>query len=403
MQPGPVQSENRVNVSPMIPVGAGPGLVIKPVTGLKNVINPGPTHPAPCTGSQFGIRNGFTPRATIGTAFVPVMLAEFEGLNPSAVAEARTVRGDLFQMREKKVGRFAFCTVTVTFGFTRNAGFPLPGKLIITWVVWIVRPAMLRLPSTLWAALVAASICAAVGTDGFAGSAVVTPISTSIFAAARAAESAARWVSLRAEYSVITSIANAMIPSMLSIASTTRIIVTPRSLFFKGSWVRRRIMLIPSTLILYHGGNGDLRGAGINVGWGQQRDHAIELPLIGIEQGHVGRDHLHGRASRRNRAGEDVTAIDRQHKISCGSAGNCERPFPWSSGASRCSRRRTKSAVVDLAGLQGVRNQIANGQYRCRSRIGKIVGRLTGSHASRFARGIGNFLLEIVSVSEIEN
>src|ERR1700757_1301409 len=149
MQPGPVQSENRVNVPPMIPVGAGPGLVIKPVTGLKNVINPGPTHPAPCTGSQFGIRNGFTPRATIGTAFVPVMLAEFEGLNPSAVAEARTVRGDLFQMREKKVGRFAFCTVTVTFGFMLNAAVPLPGNDKVTSLVCTWRAAILRLMATL--------------------------------------------------------------------------------------------------------------------------------------------------------------------------------------------------------------------------------------------------------------
>src|SRR5579864_8396175 len=228
-------------------------------------------------------------------------------------------------------------------------------------------------------------------------------MSTSILAAANAPASAARWVSLRAEYSVITSIANAMIPSMLSIARTTRIIVTPRSLFFKGSWVRRRIMLIPSTLIRYHGGNGDLGGAGINVGWGQQRDHAIELPLIGIEQSHVGRDHLHGRATRRNRTGEDVAAIDRQNQIASGSARYGERPLPWSSGASRRSRRRTKSAVINLAGLQGVRNQVANGQYRCGRRIGKIVGRLTGSHARRFARGIGNFLLEVESVSEIEN
>src|SRR4029077_4987996 len=179
--------------------------------------------------------------------------------------------------------------VTVTFGFMLNAAVPLPGNDKETSVVCTWRAAILRLMATLLAALVAASICAAVGT--VAVGSVVTPISTSIFAAAKAAESAARWVSLRAEYNVITSMASAMIPSMLSMASTTRIIVTPRSLFFKGRWVRRRIMLIPSTLIRYHGGNGDLRGAGINVGWGQQRDHAIELPLIGIEQGHVGRNH----------------------------------------------------------------------------------------------------------------
>src|ERR1700756_2288506 len=133
MHPGPVQSEIRVKVSPIIPVGAGPGLVIAPVIRSKNVAAPPQAAPV-CAGfgSQFGMRNGFTPRAIIGTAFVPVMLAEFEGLNPSAVAEARTVRGDLFQMREKKVGRFAFCTVTVTFGFMLNAAVPLPGNDKVT-------------------------------------------------------------------------------------------------------------------------------------------------------------------------------------------------------------------------------------------------------------------------------
>src|SRR6476660_4041069 len=114
MQPGPVQSEIRVKVSPMMPAGAGPGLVIAPVTGLKKVAAPPQATPV-CArfGSQFGIRNGFTPLAMMGTA-VPPTLAEFEGLNPSAVAEARTASGVRLQMREKNVGRFVFCTVTVT-------------------------------------------------------------------------------------------------------------------------------------------------------------------------------------------------------------------------------------------------------------------------------------------------
>ena len=94
------------------------------------------------------MRNGFTPRATIGTA-VPPTLDEFEGLNPSAVAEARTVSAARLQMREKKVGRFAFCTVTVTFGFTGNVVLPLPGKLNVTSLVCIWRAAILRLMATL--------------------------------------------------------------------------------------------------------------------------------------------------------------------------------------------------------------------------------------------------------------
>ena len=151
MQPGMVQSEIRVKVSPMIPVGAGPGLVITPVTRSKNVAAPPQATPA-CAGfgSQFGIRNGFTPRAMIGTALPPAAtVAEFEALNPSAVAEARTVRGALFQMREKKVGRFAFCTVTVTFGFTAKVGDPVPGKTRVTSLVWILRAAILRFVATL--------------------------------------------------------------------------------------------------------------------------------------------------------------------------------------------------------------------------------------------------------------
>jgi len=98
-----------------MPAGAGPGLVIAPVTELKNVAAPPQATPV-CArfGSQFGIRNGFTPLAMTGTAVPPPTLAEFEGLNPSAVAEARTASGVRLQMREKNVGRFVFCTVTVT-------------------------------------------------------------------------------------------------------------------------------------------------------------------------------------------------------------------------------------------------------------------------------------------------
>jgi len=86
-----------------------------------------------------------------------------------------------------------------------KVGVPLPGNVKATSAVCTWRPAMTDWTATLWAALVAASIWAAVGT--VAVGSVVTPISTSIFAAANAPASAARWVSLRAEYRVMTSMA----------------------------------------------------------------------------------------------------------------------------------------------------------------------------------------------------
>jgi hypothetical protein len=93
--------------------------------------------------------NGFTHRGTTGTPVGPGTIDEFEGLNPSAVAVARTVSAARLQMREKKVGRFAFCTVTVTFGFTLNAAVPLPGNNKETSVVCTWRAAILRLMATL--------------------------------------------------------------------------------------------------------------------------------------------------------------------------------------------------------------------------------------------------------------
>jgi len=80
-----------------------------PVVGSKNRAIPAPqVEPGLLgfTGSQFGRRNGFTQRATVGLA-VPT-LDELEGLYASALADTRTVRTLALQMREKKVGRFVF-------------------------------------------------------------------------------------------------------------------------------------------------------------------------------------------------------------------------------------------------------------------------------------------------------
>jgi hypothetical protein len=50
------------------------------------------------------------------------MVAELDGLNASAVAEACTVSVLLLQMREKNAGKYAFCTVTVTWGLMPKFG-----------------------------------------------------------------------------------------------------------------------------------------------------------------------------------------------------------------------------------------------------------------------------------------
>src|SRR6266581_1061442 len=116
----------------MMPAGAAPGFVIAPVAVLKKVA-PAPPHPPPaCCGSQFGMMNGFTQRAITGGVAPAVTLVAFEGLKPSALAVARTVSAALLQMREKKVGRFVFCTVTLTCGLMGKLGAPEFGNVTVT-------------------------------------------------------------------------------------------------------------------------------------------------------------------------------------------------------------------------------------------------------------------------------
>src|SRR6266436_925730 len=116
-QSGPEpQLETMWNFSPITPVGYCPGLIMAPVVGSKNLAIPPPQFEPGLlglTGSQFGRRNGFTQRATVGTPPVP-KLDEFDGLKASALADTRTVRAFRLHIREKNVGKFAFCTVTFT-------------------------------------------------------------------------------------------------------------------------------------------------------------------------------------------------------------------------------------------------------------------------------------------------
>src|SRR5579864_7036530 len=95
----------------------------------------------------------------------------------------------------------------------------------------------------------------------------------------------------------MTSMASATIASMLSMAMTTRSMVTPRSAFLGRGWVRRRIILVPLglsslALISHERVDRDLAGPGIALPRNQEPDDPAELPLIGILQDDTGTDHL---------------------------------------------------------------------------------------------------------------
>src|SRR6266436_5830472 len=99
-----------------------------PVATLKRVAAVPPQPPPGAPGSQFGSRNGFRQRATMGTPIPPpATVDEFDGLNASAVADVRTVKAARLQMREKNVGRFVLWTVTVTVGLIPKLGSPVFG------------------------------------------------------------------------------------------------------------------------------------------------------------------------------------------------------------------------------------------------------------------------------------
>src|SRR5438552_6666122 len=76
------------------------------------------------SGSRLGIIQGFTHLGCTGM-MLPVgrlpTFPELEGLKASAVAVALTVFPVFPQIREKKVGKPARLTCTVTIGFTPNA------------------------------------------------------------------------------------------------------------------------------------------------------------------------------------------------------------------------------------------------------------------------------------------
>jgi hypothetical protein len=117
----PVHADFKKMRSPIMPgvfqLISIPGVMIEPSDGLTRL--------APFSGSMFGIIQGLTHRGCTGT-IVPATLAEFDGLNASAVALALTVALLFPQMREKKVGKFVRVTVTPTTGFTPKAGGRVP-------------------------------------------------------------------------------------------------------------------------------------------------------------------------------------------------------------------------------------------------------------------------------------
>jgi hypothetical protein len=105
-------------------VGAIPGRVIDPSVKLTNFEH---TPPPPWsqfvgfTGSRFGMIHGFTQRGCTGMidtgGWLPTF-PELEELKASAVAVALTLFPLFPQMREKKVGRPARWSCTVTIGLT---------------------------------------------------------------------------------------------------------------------------------------------------------------------------------------------------------------------------------------------------------------------------------------------
>ena len=61
------------------------------------------------------------------------IVPEFDGLKPSAVADALTVSGLRFHMREKNAGRFVAFTTTLTVGLMAKLAELLPfGKVTST-------------------------------------------------------------------------------------------------------------------------------------------------------------------------------------------------------------------------------------------------------------------------------
>src|ERR1700680_3385667 len=108
-------------LSPTIPVPLPPVRI--PVDLIAPLLGSTKRFPT-FTGSSFGTIHGFTQRGFTETTLLPEITPEFEGLNTSAVAVARTVLVARDQIRENKVGMLARVTCTVTSGLTPNRSSP---------------------------------------------------------------------------------------------------------------------------------------------------------------------------------------------------------------------------------------------------------------------------------------
>jgi len=97
---------------------------------------PAPQVIAGCSGFWFGTIQGLTQLGWTGVT-VPVgpfpFTSEAEGLNASAVAVALTVLDVVPQILEKKVGRLARRTCTVTIGFTPKAAGRVEQSVAPVW------------------------------------------------------------------------------------------------------------------------------------------------------------------------------------------------------------------------------------------------------------------------------
>jgi hypothetical protein len=133
MQSGANQNLSPITPFALVPFSDVPGLMIDPSVKLTNLLHGPPVWShvrSGFSGSRLGTINGFTQRGWTGVT-VPKgppleVRSEAEGLKASAVAVALMLFPGFPQMREKKVGRLARETSTVTIGFTPNA--PVGGK-----------------------------------------------------------------------------------------------------------------------------------------------------------------------------------------------------------------------------------------------------------------------------------
>src|SRR5215469_1687590 len=143
----------------------------------------------------------------------------------------------------------------------------------------------------------------------------------------------------------MTSIASATIASMLSMAITTIIIVTPRSpvraCFLP--WFRIiALTFIGHRRVHYDGGRSRIAGSR-----NEKPDHSVELPAVRVADRHVGAYHLDCSSARCHAADKYVAAVHRQHEATAVRAGCGEGPLPRRGRAYWVGGRGPDAAIIN--------------------------------------------------------